>query len=308
MSVDEGERVVAVEAMSEISPVYDDAGRSGQQGHRSPPGASGEDGPQRRATRGRRRRRASRRRPKRRPRARADDGGRSRRRRQLDVCRASRARLRAQHPDAHCELDHRGPFELLVATVLSRADHGRRGQQGHARALRRWPDAAGARARRTRRTSSGSSAASASSARRPRASSGSRGSSWSATQGEVPASSRRAGAAARRGPQDGQRRARRGVRRARGRRGRHPRASARASAWAGAALTRRRRWRPISCGSSRASDWDILVPHADLPRAAGVLGAEARLCGLPRAASSARARSRPRAWDANRRVAATTAF
>ncbi|KYF53759.1 endonuclease III, partial [Sorangium cellulosum] len=29
------------------------------------------------------------------------------------------ARLRALHPDAHCELDHRSSFELLVATVLS---------------------------------------------------------------------------------------------------------------------------------------------------------------------------------------------
>jgi endonuclease-3 len=29
------------------------------------------------------------------------------------------ARLKAAHPDAHCELDHRSPFELLVATVLS---------------------------------------------------------------------------------------------------------------------------------------------------------------------------------------------
>jgi endonuclease III len=28
-------------------------------------------------------------------------------------------RLRGLHPDAHCELDHRNPFELLVATVLS---------------------------------------------------------------------------------------------------------------------------------------------------------------------------------------------
>jgi endonuclease-3 len=27
--------------------------------------------------------------------------------------------LREAHPDAHCELDHRNPFELLVATVLS---------------------------------------------------------------------------------------------------------------------------------------------------------------------------------------------
>jgi len=29
------------------------------------------------------------------------------------------ASLRAAHPDAHCELDHEGPFQLLVATVLS---------------------------------------------------------------------------------------------------------------------------------------------------------------------------------------------
>jgi endonuclease-3 len=29
------------------------------------------------------------------------------------------ARLRAAHPDAHCELDHGSPFELLVAVVLS---------------------------------------------------------------------------------------------------------------------------------------------------------------------------------------------
>jgi endonuclease III len=29
------------------------------------------------------------------------------------------ARLREMHPDAHCELVHEGPFQLLVATVLS---------------------------------------------------------------------------------------------------------------------------------------------------------------------------------------------
>jgi endonuclease-3 len=29
------------------------------------------------------------------------------------------ARLRTQYPDAHCELDHRNAFELLVATILS---------------------------------------------------------------------------------------------------------------------------------------------------------------------------------------------
>jgi endonuclease III len=29
------------------------------------------------------------------------------------------AKLKTIHPDAHCELDHQGPFQLLVATVLS---------------------------------------------------------------------------------------------------------------------------------------------------------------------------------------------
>jgi endonuclease III len=33
--------------------------------------------------------------------------------------RATFRALRAAHPDAHCELDHRGPFQLLVATILS---------------------------------------------------------------------------------------------------------------------------------------------------------------------------------------------
>jgi endonuclease III len=28
-------------------------------------------------------------------------------------------RLKALYPDAHCELDHRNPFELLIATILS---------------------------------------------------------------------------------------------------------------------------------------------------------------------------------------------
>ncbi len=32
---------------------------------------------------------------------------------------ATLARLAEQHPTAHCELDHRSPFELLVAVVLS---------------------------------------------------------------------------------------------------------------------------------------------------------------------------------------------
>ena len=35
------------------------------------------------------------------------------------IARAMLARLAKLHPDAHCELDHKNPFELLVATVLS---------------------------------------------------------------------------------------------------------------------------------------------------------------------------------------------
>ena len=27
--------------------------------------------------------------------------------------------LRATYPDAHCELDHRNPLELLISTILS---------------------------------------------------------------------------------------------------------------------------------------------------------------------------------------------
>ena len=33
--------------------------------------------------------------------------------------RAMYKKLVAAHPDAHCELDHDSPFQLIVATVLS---------------------------------------------------------------------------------------------------------------------------------------------------------------------------------------------
>src|SRR4051812_26236613 len=33
--------------------------------------------------------------------------------------RVTDERLSAEYPDAHCELDHRNPYELLVATILS---------------------------------------------------------------------------------------------------------------------------------------------------------------------------------------------
>jgi endonuclease-3 len=44
---------------------------------------------------------------------------RERRKRASGIAPATLARLSAQHPTAHCELDHRSPFELIVAVVLS---------------------------------------------------------------------------------------------------------------------------------------------------------------------------------------------
>ena len=51
------------------------------------------------------------------------------------------------HPDAHCELDFTNPFELLVATVLLRADDRQDGEQGDADLVRPLP-----RRRRPRRS------------------------------------------------------------------------------------------------------------------------------------------------------------
>ncbi len=42
-----------------------------------------------------------------------------RRNQALALARDTYARLRKIHPEAHCELDHRDPFTLLVATVMS---------------------------------------------------------------------------------------------------------------------------------------------------------------------------------------------
>jgi len=44
---------------------------------------------------------------------------RERRKRAPSIAPATLARLAKQHPTAHCELDHRSPFELLVSVVLS---------------------------------------------------------------------------------------------------------------------------------------------------------------------------------------------
>ncbi|MEP7126754.1 MAG: endonuclease III, partial [Byssovorax sp.] len=43
----------------------------------------------------------------------------SRKSKAISLARDTYARLRLAHPEAHCELDHRDPFTLLVATVLS---------------------------------------------------------------------------------------------------------------------------------------------------------------------------------------------
>lgn len=50
-------------------------------------------------------------------------------------------RLRALYPDAHCELDHRSPFELLAATILSAQCTDTRVNMVTPELFRRWPDA-----------------------------------------------------------------------------------------------------------------------------------------------------------------------
>jgi len=48
-------------------------------------------------------------------------------------------KLHAHHADAHCELDHRSPFELLVATVLSAQSTDVMVNQVTPELFRRWP-------------------------------------------------------------------------------------------------------------------------------------------------------------------------
>lgn len=56
------------------------------------------------------------------------------------TARAVYARLAEHHSDAHCELDHQGPFQLLVATVLSAQSTDRMVNQVTPELFRRWPD------------------------------------------------------------------------------------------------------------------------------------------------------------------------
>jgi endonuclease III len=48
-------------------------------------------------------------------------------------------RLRVAYPDAHCELSHEGPFQLLVATVLSAQSTDVAVNRVTPRLFRRWP-------------------------------------------------------------------------------------------------------------------------------------------------------------------------
>lgn len=48
-------------------------------------------------------------------------------------------RLRARYPEAHCELDYRTPFELLVATILSAQCTDKRVNLVTPELFRRWP-------------------------------------------------------------------------------------------------------------------------------------------------------------------------
>src|SRR5688572_4079527 len=45
-----------------------------------------------------------------------------------------------RHPDAHCELDHRSPFELVIATVLSAQSTDVMVNKVTPELFRRWPD------------------------------------------------------------------------------------------------------------------------------------------------------------------------
>lgn len=51
------------------------------------------------------------------------------------------ARLRKMHPDAHCELDHEGAFQLLVATVLSAQTTDVNVNKATPKLFARYPDA-----------------------------------------------------------------------------------------------------------------------------------------------------------------------
>lgn len=51
------------------------------------------------------------------------------------------ARLKALYPDAHCALDHRNPYELAVATILSAQCTDKRVNLVTPELFKRWPNA-----------------------------------------------------------------------------------------------------------------------------------------------------------------------
>lgn len=51
------------------------------------------------------------------------------------------SRLRGAYPDAHCELDHDGPFQLLAATILSAQCTDRNVNKATPALFKAWPDA-----------------------------------------------------------------------------------------------------------------------------------------------------------------------
>jgi endonuclease-3 len=64
------------------------------------------------------------------------------RRRALAEAEQTLARLRQAHPDAHCELDHHDPFQLVIATVLSAQTTDVAVNRITPELFRRWPTAA----------------------------------------------------------------------------------------------------------------------------------------------------------------------
>jgi endonuclease-3 len=58
------------------------------------------------------------------------------------AARETFARLSAEYPDAHCELDHHNPFELLAATILSAQCTDKRVNLVTPVLFARYPDAA----------------------------------------------------------------------------------------------------------------------------------------------------------------------
>ena len=57
----------------------------------------------------------------------------------VTLAREIQRRLTAEYPDAHCELDHRNPFELAVATILSAQCTDKRVNLVTPELFRRWP-------------------------------------------------------------------------------------------------------------------------------------------------------------------------